>query len=93
VTVGELVRLMTLRQGQANLVEITLAANAPYVGRPIRDMQLPRDAALVAILRGGRVLVPEGDEPLETGDELLFLCNAEAEDEVQRVVSGDAEAL
>ena len=32
VTVGDLVRLMTFRQSQANLVEITLPETAPYVG-------------------------------------------------------------
>ncbi|HEY0358648.1 MAG TPA: TrkA family potassium uptake protein [Mycobacteriales bacterium] len=88
VSVGELVRLMTFRQGQANLVEITLAGDAPLVGRPLRELTLPRDAALVAILRGGRVLVPSDDDPLEKGDELMFLCTSDMEDEVQRVVSG-----
>jgi trk system potassium uptake protein TrkA len=88
VSVGDLVRLMTFRQGQANLVEITLAPDAPYVGRPVRDVPLPRDTALVAILRGGRVLVPSPDDPLEAGDELMFLCTAEVEDEVQDVISG-----
>jgi trk system potassium uptake protein TrkA len=88
VSVGDLVRLMTFRQGQANLVEITLAPDAPYVGRPVRDVPLPRDTALVAILRGGRVLVPSADDPLEAGDELMFLCTAEVEDEIQDVISG-----
>jgi trk system potassium uptake protein TrkA len=88
VSIGELVRLMTFRQGQANLVEITLAGDAPLVGRPVRELTLPRDAALVAILRGGRVLVPSDDDPMEKGDELMFLCTADVEDEVQRVVSG-----
>jgi trk system potassium uptake protein TrkA len=88
VSVGDLVRLMTFRQGQANLVEITLASDAPFVGRAVRDVPLPRDSALVAILRGGRVLVPSPDDPLEAGDELMFLCTAEVEDEVQEVVSG-----
>ena len=44
VTVGDLVRLMTFRQGQANLVEITLPPSAPYVGRPVRDVPMPRDS-------------------------------------------------
>jgi trk system potassium uptake protein TrkA len=88
VSVGDLVRLMTFRQGQANLVEITLAPDAPFVGRAVRDVPLPHDSALVAILRGGRVLVPSPDDPLEAGDELMFLCTAEVEDDVQEVVSG-----
>ena len=89
VTVGDLVRLMTFRQGEANLVEITLPRNAPYEGKPVRTVPLPRDAALVAILRGKRVLVPTPDDPLEAGDELIFVCTSEVEDQVRAVVLGD----
>lgn len=62
VTIGDLVRLMEFRTGQANLVEITLPDNTPWGGKPVRKLQLPRDAALVTILRGPRVIVPEADE-------------------------------
>jgi trk system potassium uptake protein len=88
VSVGDLVRLMSLRQSQANLVEITLPEAAPYVGHPVRDVPLPRDSALVAILRGKRVLVPSQDDPLEASDELVFVCTAEVEDQVRAVVLG-----
>ncbi|MBT8224831.1 MAG: TrkA family potassium uptake protein [Dactylosporangium sp.] len=88
VTVGDLVRLMTFRQGQANLVEITLPPTAPYVGHALRDVPLPPDTALVAILRGKRVLVPGPDDPLESGDELVFVCTAEMEHGVQEVILG-----
>src|SRR3712207_5393630 len=88
VTVGDLVRLMTFRQGEANLVEITLQPTAPYVGQPIRDVPLPRDTALTAILRGKRVPVPGPDDPLEAGDELIFVCTAEIEDSVRAVILG-----
>ena len=88
VTVGDLVRLMTFRQSQANLVEITLPASAPYVGHAVRDVPLPHDAALVAVLRGKRVLVPTPDDPLEAGDELIFVCTSEVEDSVRAVILG-----
>jgi trk system potassium uptake protein TrkA len=88
VTVGDLVRLMTFRQSEANLVEITLPPAAPYVGRPVRDVPMPRDAALVAILRGKRVLVPTPDDPLEAGDELVFVVTTDAEDAVRTVMLG-----
>src|SRR5206468_1078553 len=80
---GDRVRLMTLRQGQANLVEVTLPADTPLAGLPVRQLQLPADAALVTILRGGRVIVPQGDDPLEGGDELLFVAVAEVEPDVR----------
>lgn len=82
VAVGDLVRLMTLRTG-ANLVEITLPDTTALAGKPVRKLQLPRDAALVTILRGGRVIVPQADDPLEGGDELLFVAATEVEDELR----------
>lgn len=93
VSVGDLVRLMTFQQGEANLVEITLPADAPYVGHPVRDVPLPRDSALVAIVRGKRVLAPTPDDPLEPGDELIFVCTAEVEDQVRAVVLGPQAAV
>src|SRR3954452_17362239 len=88
VSVGDLVRLMTFRQSEANLVEITLPEHAPYVGHPVCDVPLPHDTALVAILRGKRVLVPSPDDPLESGDELVFVCTSAVEDAVRSVVLG-----
>jgi trk system potassium uptake protein TrkA len=88
VSVGDLVRLMTFRQGQANLVEITLPDDAPVVGHPVRDVSLPRDAALVTIVRGNRVIVPQPDEPLEAHDELLFVATAEVEPKLRELVCG-----
>jgi trk system potassium uptake protein TrkA len=86
VSVGDLVRLLTLRQGQANLVELTLPHDTPLAGRPVRDIVLPRDAALVTILRGGRVIVPQPDDPLEAGDELLFVASADVEGEIRKAL-------
>jgi len=88
VTVGELVRLMTFRQGEANLVEITLPTDAPYVGRPVREVPMPPDSALVAIVRGRRVLSPTPDDPIEGGDELIFVCTQAAEEQVRAIVLG-----
>jgi trk system potassium uptake protein len=89
VSVGDLVRLMTFRQGQANLVEITLPPGAPVVGKAVADVPMPRDAALVAIVRGSRVVVPTPDQPLEGGDELLFVAVQDAESELRVLVCGD----
>jgi trk system potassium uptake protein TrkA len=89
VSVGDLVRLMTFRQGQANLVEITLPKDAPVIGRAVADMQLPRDSALTAIVRGSRVVIPSPEEPLEEGDELLFVAVQDAEPDLRRLVCGD----
>ncbi len=86
VSVGDLVRLFTFRQGDANLVEITLSADSPVVGQRVGDQVWPRDTALVAIVRGPRVIAPSPDDPLDKGDELLFVASAEVEGDLQRLL-------
>ena len=82
VAVGDLVRLMTFRQGQANLVEVTLPEDTPLAGQAVGGLKLPADSALVVVLRGGRVIVPQADDALEPGDELLFVATQAVEDEI-----------
>lgn len=89
VSVGDLVRLMRFSQGDANLVEITLAENATAVGTRVSDVQWPQDTALVTIIREGRVLVPSGGDSLEGGDELLFVSTAEREPELEELLSAE----
>src|SRR5215472_14024754 len=86
VSVGDLVRLMSFRKGQANLVEITLPDDTPWGGKAVKRLELPRDAVLVTILRGSRVIAPEQDEPLEGGDELLFVAVAEVEEQLRELM-------
>lgn len=88
VEVGDLVRLFGLREGQANLVEVTLPESAPIAGKCMRDLKLPKDAALVTIIRGQRVITPTPEEPLESGDELLFVALPEAEAAIRSAVLG-----
>ncbi|MDT7801839.1 MAG: trk/ktr system potassium uptake protein [Actinomycetota bacterium] len=83
VSVGDLVRLMTFRQSNANLVELTLPAETPLAGKPVSELDLPRDAALVTVLRGDRVIVPQPEDPLEPGDELLFVATSDVEPEIR----------
>src|ERR1041384_6803165 len=87
VTVGDLVRLFTFRQGNANLVELTLPADSPYVGTPSGLIPFPENAALVTILRDGQVYVPTPEQPVESGDELLFVVPAEGEDALERLLA------
>lgn len=87
VSVGDIVRLMEFEQGAANLVEITLPSESPVVGQRVDSVILPPDTALVTIVRDGRVIVPSADDPLESGDELLFVASGEAEHALQQILS------
>ena len=87
VTVGDLVRLFSLRGSNASLVELTMPEDSPYVGVRVGDVPWPRDAVLVAILRSKSVQVPEPDRSLEAGDELLFVAAIDSERALEHLLA------
>jgi trk system potassium uptake protein TrkA len=88
VSVGSLVRLLRFEGGSAHLVEVTLAEDSPAAGESLVDLAIPREATVVAVVRGDRLVVPRGDTRLSAGDEVLVLVTEEAEDSVQQLLVG-----
>ena len=88
LSVGSLVRLLQLEKGRARLVEVTLADDSPIIGPTIRDLDVPRDATFVAVLREDHVVVPRGDTVFQAGDEVIALVTPDSEDEIRRMLTG-----
>jgi trk system potassium uptake protein len=88
VTVGRLVRLLQFEGGQARLVEVTLADDSPAIDRSIKEVDVPRDATVVAVVRGEHVVMPRGDTVFEAGDEVLAMVTPDSEEEVRRLLTG-----
>lgn len=88
VEVGRLVRLLQFEGGAARLVEATLAEDSPVVDRSIAELDIPRDATIVAVVRDEHVVMPRGDTVFEVGDEVLAMVTDEAEEEVRRLLTG-----
>jgi trk system potassium uptake protein TrkA len=88
VSVGSLVRLLQFAQGEARLVEVTLADESPARGRPLAELDVPRDATIVAVVRDNRVVVPRGDTVLYPHDEVIALVTDESEEPVKALLVG-----
>ena len=87
VTIGDVVRLFTFRRGNANLVEMTLPDDSPYLGTACGLVPWPEGSSVVTILRDGMVYPPTPEQPLENGDELLFIASPEAEPQLNRLLN------
>ena len=92
VSVGSLVRLLQFQGGAAHLVEITLAEDSPANDTAIAELDFPRDAVVVAVVRSDRLIVPRGDTTLQSGDEVLVLVAADAEDAVHSLFIAESGA-
>lgn len=83
VSVGDVVRLFSIKSGEANLVEITLPDNSKCVGKTLAEVELPEDVSIAAIIRDGHVLTPAPHTSFSAGDELIFIASSEAENSLK----------
>ena len=87
VSVGDIVRIFHFQQSDTDILELTLPGDSPTVGKRVGDITWPQDTALVAIIREQRPIVPSPDQPLEAGDELLFVAVAEMASELEDLLA------
>jgi trk system potassium uptake protein TrkA len=93
IDIGHLVRLMELRQGQVSLAKLTLAPDDPLIGRRMRDLPLPENTALAIVIRDSGIVLPQPDDVLEAGDEMLFVAGTAIENQVWALVHGATKPL
>lgn len=75
MSVGDMMTLLKLRRGQYSLVEVRIPAGAKAVDMAIKDLALPGQCVIAAIIHQGKMVVPRGMTTLEVGDEVLAMTD------------------
>jgi trk system potassium uptake protein TrkA len=91
VSVGDLVRLLPLERGRISIVELTVPGDSPNAGRPLYELRLPADAAIVAIIREGHVVIPQPETVIADGDEIIGLTGLESEGTLRAAILGGSD--
>jgi trk system potassium uptake protein TrkA len=78
MSLGDMMPLLKLRRGQYSLVEEKIPAGAQAIDVLIKDLDLPDHCVIAAIIREGKVVVPQGTISLQEGDEVLAVVDRQA---------------
>jgi CIC family chloride channel protein len=78
-------------QSGTQLIEVNILPDSPIDGRMIRDIHLPGQAIITAILREGQAMIPRGDSVLHGGDQLTILAMPDFVDQVQEHLMQESE--
>jgi trk system potassium uptake protein TrkA len=85
MSMGDMITLMKLRHGDYSLVEEKIPVGARAVGVAVKDLPLPPECVIAAIIRQGDLIVPWGATILEAGDEVLAVTNQDGADELAKL--------
>jgi trk system potassium uptake protein len=84
-----MITVMQFERGHVSLHAVNLADRSVAVGRTLRDLALPMDAAVVAVVREGHVIVPKEDTVFAAGDEVLVVASEGSEGPVRELLVGE----
>jgi trk system potassium uptake protein len=70
---GVVLSVTTFRDEEAEAIELMAVPGSAFAGKPLRELKLPREAIVGAIVRpGGEAIVPRGDAVINEGDRVIF---------------------
>lgn len=75
MSLGDMMTLLKLRKGQYSLVEERVHPAATAAGKAVRDLELPSECVLAAVIREGQLLIPRADLILRPADEVLAVVH------------------
>jgi len=75
MSLGDMMTLLKLRKGRYSLVEEKIPPDAKALGIAIKDLQIPENCVIAAIIRNGKIVVPKGITTFEVDDEVLALTD------------------
>ena len=82
MSLGDMMTLLRLRRGKFSLVEEKIPPGAKAVGIAIKDLPIPDQCVIAAIIRKGEILIPRGVTQFEVGDEVFAIAVPQAADEL-----------
>lgn len=67
-------KLYRLVNGKAEALEFVARGGDPYIGVPLRSLTVRPNTLVVVIVRGGKIIVPFGNDHIEDGDRVVIMA-------------------
>ena len=85
---GHILQVSTFRDIDAEVLELVASERSRAVGRPLRDVDFPRDAILGGFSRDGGFGIPRGDTVLQAHDRVIVFALPSAIPKVEKLFAG-----
>jgi trk system potassium uptake protein TrkA len=85
IETGEVIPLGALKNGNIEVVAITVSERSPVLGRTIRELPLDKNALIISIVRNDNALLPQGDTRFENDDTVIVMVHADDEQQLRDI--------
>jgi trk system potassium uptake protein len=75
MSLGDVMTLLKLRRGQYSLVENKVDVKSVASGKALKDLNLPSESVVTAIIRDHKLIIPHGHTILQPDDEVFAIVH------------------
>jgi trk system potassium uptake protein TrkA len=81
-----MIPLLTLREGDVEIVEVELSRSSHIVKKKIKDLSMPPGSIFIAVIRGEEIIIPYGETEFQSEDKVLALVKRESEQALRKML-------
>ncbi len=82
---GRILDVYSLENGQAEVMEGEVLETSPLAGKGLREADIMEGVAIGAVIHDGRVMYPDPDLVVKTGDHIVLLAEKAALKEIEKM--------
>ena len=84
---GNVLTSVSLKGEQAEAMEAVAMETSDVVGKPLKNIDFPKGALVMAIFRGQEVIIPSGDSVIHPMDRIVILSTQKAISKVEKALA------
>jgi len=85
MNITEMFTLLSLGHGNYSIIQMKVRSDAKAANSYIRDLPLPSESILIAIIREEAVIIPKGDKQIMADDEIIIMADSGSRKELSEI--------
>lgn len=77
--------LASLNKGKASICTFTLPERSSLDNMALKDVPMPKSSLIVSLVRGEKLIIPQGNTIIFSGDEIVAVCDGNSQKELVKL--------
>lgn len=83
---GRIRNVYTIFEGKAEAIEFRVSKKSPFIGKKIKDLELPKESLILAIQRNKKTYIPTGDFEILVRDIVIIFISIDYIEELEELI-------
>jgi trk system potassium uptake protein TrkA len=84
---GKVISAISIKGGQAEVIEALALETSDIVNRPLRKINFPKGAIVAGIVRQDDIIIPSGDSMIQPDDRVIIFAHRQAIAKIEKILA------